>query len=173
MSIRKTINPESKIKLVGMRLSGDETTKVIDNTDGVNGKLNETSDGRAFYMADFQDPDNPFAPVRTRMVSQQFDSADNPVWKAGNPAMIKKFVGKLIPGEIITLDVPDFQIGERVVNTATSVVLKGENIQTIFRQAGHDLDEEEQEDDAQLETTVESEPTAEQVEATDDAQLPE
>jgi len=34
---RKTINPESKIKLTGMRLSGDENTKVIDDLNGING----------------------------------------------------------------------------------------------------------------------------------------
>lgn len=156
--LRKTINPDSKLKLVGIRLSGDETTKVVDDKSGVNGKLNETSDNRLFYIADFQDPENPFATTRSRIISQQFDSTGNAVWKGGSPSFIKNFIGKLIPGEIVTLDVPEFQIGERMVTTSTQVVLKGENILTIFRQSGHDLEDIESEiEDVELEEDTEDE----------------
>jgi hypothetical protein len=52
---------------------------------------------------------------------------------------LKAWIGKEIPGEFVTRDVEEYMVGERPCNTYTAVVLKGENIQTIFKGAGHAL----------------------------------
>jgi hypothetical protein len=155
------INENAKLKLTSMRLSANPEATVIDATDGINGKLNETSDGRAYYIATFQDPTNPFSTERYRVISQQTDSADNPVWRAGNPSLIKQFIGKTIPGDIVTKDVPSYHVGENEVSTYSCVVLKGENIETVFRQQGHELTETDAEYDAVLDDIEDDETTDE------------
>ena len=91
-----TINPNAELQLASVRLSGKADAQLVDDKDGVNGKLNLTSDGRKYYIAIFRDPSNPFGAERTRVIAQTTDSEDNPVWKAGNPSLIKQFVGKNI-----------------------------------------------------------------------------
>ena len=162
------INENAKLKLVSMRLSANPDATVIDAEDGINGKLNQTSDGRAYYIATFQDPSNPFSTERYRVISQQTNSAGDSIWKAGNPSLIKQFIGKLIPGDIVTKDVPAYYVGENEVTSYSCVVLKGENIETVFRQQGHELTDndseydallDEMEDEATEEATIESNAT--------------
>ena len=132
------------IQIVKLRLSSNPEATVIDTDNGVNGKLNETSDGRGYYLVEFKDPSNPFGQVRTRVIAQQFDSTGNPIWKAGAPDVIKNYVGKLIPGDIVTNDVEPYQIGDRTLTTYTCVILKGENVATAFKRQGHTLAMEEE-----------------------------
>ena len=136
------IHEDAKLKLVSMRLSANPEATLVDDTDGIDGKLNLTKDGRKYYIAIFQDPSNPFGVERYRVISQQSDSAGNAVWRSGNPALIKQFVGKLIPGDLVTKDVEEYIVGDNTVSQYTCVVLKGESIETIFRQQGHELGSE-------------------------------
>ena len=130
---------ENSIQITAIRLSSNPEAKVIDSDNGVNGKLNETSDGRGYYLTEFKDPTNPFGQVRTRVISQQFDSTGNPIWKAGAPNIIKQYVGKVIAGDIVTMDVEPYQIGDRTLTRYTCVILKGENVATAFNRQGHPL----------------------------------
>ena len=134
-----TINPDAQLQLVSVRLSAKADAQLVDDKDGINGKLNLTSDGRKYYIAVFRDPSNPFGAERTRIIAQTTDSEDNPVWKSGNPALIKQFVGKNIPGDIVTKSVVPYDVDGREVMSYTSVVLKGETITSVFKSQGHQL----------------------------------
>ena len=134
-----TINPNSELQLASVRLSGKADANTVDDKDGIDGKLNLTSDGRKYYIAAFRDPSNPFGAERTRVIAQTTDSEDNPVWKAGNPSLIKQFVGKNIPGDIVTKSVVPYTVDGREVMSYTSVVLKGETITSVFKAQGHAL----------------------------------
>lgn len=134
-----TINPTAELQLVAVRLSAKADATLVDDKDGVNGKLNLTSDGRKYYISVFRDPSNPFGAERTRVIAQTTDSNDNPVWKAGNPSLIQQFVGKTIPGDIITKSVVPYTVDGREVMSYTSVVLKGETITSVFKGQGHQL----------------------------------
>tara|TARA_R100000315_G_C5235682_1_gene147738 strand:- start:10441 stop:10935 length:495 start_codon:yes stop_codon:yes gene_type:complete len=139
------INPNSKVLLEDMRLSGNPDATVEDYPQGINGKINVSEDGRKYYIAVFNDPDNPFGTERYRVVSQSMDSTGNPVWKSGRPSKLNKWIGKEIPGEIVTREVEEYQVGDNNVNIYSCVVLKGESVTTVFRQQGHDLMETEEE----------------------------
>jgi hypothetical protein len=133
------INPNSKVLLEDIRLSDNPDKQVEDYANGINGKINVTEDGRKYYVAVFSDAENPLAQERTRIVSQNFDSQGNPVWKAGRPSKMKKFIGSLLPGEIVTREVNDYEVGENTVSIYTCVVLKNESISTVFKQQGHEI----------------------------------
>lgn len=105
------------------------------------------SDGRGYYTASFQDPSNPFAKTVSRNFWQQFNAAGEPVWRGADPAVVTKFIGKTIPGEILSKEVVPYTIPradgtEQTVNTYTTVVLGGENIKSTFKAQGHELAEE-------------------------------
>jgi|10_taG_2_1085330.scaffolds.fasta_scaffold00131_35 hypothetical protein len=139
----ETISAEAKLLLTSLRLSSKPDATVVDDKDGIDGKLNLTSDGRKYYIATFRDPSNPFGVERTRVIAQTTDSADNPVWKSGNPSLIKNFIGKPIPGDIVTRQVPAYMVGDRTVDSCSLVVLKNEAISSVFKSNGHDLDDED------------------------------
>jgi len=134
-----TINPNSQIVLSGLTLSRNPDKPVIDDASGVDGKLNQTSDGRGYCMATFSDPSNPFAVTRSRVLQQQMDNDGNPQWRTATPAQLKSWIGKQIPGEFVTRTVETYSVNGRDCNTYTAVVLKGESVETIFRSAGHEL----------------------------------
>jgi hypothetical protein len=143
------VNEGQQIKLVGIALSGNPNATVLDDEGtngikGLGGKINETSDGRKYYLAIFQDLDNPFQATRFRVISQQFDSSGNSIWKGGDPNQIKNYVGKALPGAIVTKQVEPYPVTSqdgttRTVDSYTAVALKGENIVQLFSRAGHEL----------------------------------
>ena len=61
----ETISAEAKLLLTSLRLSSKPDATVVDDKDGIDGKLNLTSDGRMYYIATFRDPSNPFGVERT------------------------------------------------------------------------------------------------------------
>lgn len=101
--------------------------------------IKTAKDNRAYYAAQFQDPTNPFAKTVTRMFWQQKDAAGTPVWRGADPEIVKTFVGKTLPGAIVTKEVEDYQIGERTINTYTTVVLGSELDLQVFKAMGHPL----------------------------------
>ena len=139
-----TINSDSRLKLVEMRLSRQPEAVKVEDPDGVlqaDGKryLNLTSDNRKMYIAVFRDPTDPFGSERTRVFSQNTDSnGQNAVWKKGNPALIKNFIGKIVPAEIVTRDVVPYDVGSNTgITSYTCVVLKNENINSVFASQSH------------------------------------
>lgn len=100
------------------------------------GEVKTAKDNRAYYSASFQDPSNPFAGAKSRIFFQQNNSAGQPEWRGADPAVTKTFVGKLIPGEIVTAKVEEYQINERTVNIHTAVVLGNELAEQVFKQQG-------------------------------------
>ena len=131
---------EHTLQLVELRLSSNPQAKTIDSVDGINGKLNEMSDGRGYYLAVFADANDPFAQERTRVISQQFDGNGNPTWKAGSPSKVKRFVGKSIPARIVNRAVEPYELPDgNTVSTYTAVVLGTETIEQAFTRQGHSL----------------------------------
>jgi hypothetical protein len=133
------INNNSMLVLKSLRLSTNPGKPVIDAEDGIEGKLNQTSDGRGYYIAVFADPFNPFGVTRTRVMQQQKDSAGTAVWRGPSPRDLSAWVGKQVPGEFITRTVEPYSIGDTTAASYTTVVLKNEVIGTVFRQAGHNI----------------------------------
>lgn len=122
------------LTLLKMRKSSNPNAQVDSKTG-----LNVTSDGRLYYIAEFSDPTNPFAPTRVKMISQQKDSQGNFIWKGGDPEVIKNYVGKQIAATTETHPVEDYDVNGRVVSTYTAVVFQHENVETVFRNAGHPI----------------------------------
>lgn len=122
------------LKLNSLRLSSNPEAQLSDDK-----KFNVTSDGRLYLIAEFENPDNPFGGVVRRTIAQQF-AADGttPVWKV-NIESIRSFVGKTLAGEVVTKSVPAYVIGERTVTSYTTVVFAHENVETVFRNAGHEI----------------------------------
>jgi hypothetical protein len=121
------------IKIVEIRKS--ENTQAEISKSGYNvGK-----DGREYYIAVFQDTNNPFASLKSRVISQQFNSEGDPIWKSASPQQIKEYIGKEIAGNFITSKVEPYVIGDKTVDTYTCVVLGHENPETVFKQSGHPI----------------------------------
>ncbi len=134
-----TISADSRLILKSLRLSSNPAKPVADMEEGVNGKINMTSDGRGYFIAEFQDPSNPFAVTRSRVIQQQKDTAGVAVWRGPSPRDLSTWVGKQLPGEFITRSVEPYSIGDSTATSYTTVVLKNEMVNTVFRQAGHDV----------------------------------
>lgn len=101
-------------------------------------------DNRSYYTATFQDPANPFAKTVSRNFWQQNNAAGEPVWKGANPAEVKPFIGKTIPGFISTKKVEDYEIAAangdiRTATTYTTVILGSELEEVVFKSLGHPL----------------------------------
>jgi len=108
----------------------------------VQGDYNVTSDGRLYYIAEFKDSNNPFETSRDKTIFQQFKDSENkknPIWKGGDPHEVRKYIGKNIDGRIITAKVEEYMLGDKLLNVYTCVVLGHENIENVFKNAGHPL----------------------------------
>lgn len=98
---------------------------------------------RQYYTAKFANPNNPFGAAKSRTFWQQHNAdGTEATWKAADPALVKDFVGKLIPGSIVSSKVEEYDIvnentGEvRKASTYTAVVLEGETAQSVFKASG-------------------------------------
>lgn len=104
----------------------------------------EARDQRLFYKATFQDPSNPFAREVTRLFWQQKNAAGEPVWKGADPAKVKPFVGKNLPGYIASREVEAYEVtgtgGEARTATTYTTVITGEELESqVFKSLGHPL----------------------------------
>lgn len=99
------------------------------------GKFNITKDGRLYLMVHFEDADNPFGGTRQRMIAQQFDANQKPIWKVNLDSVFAS-VGKTVAGDIITLEVEPYEVSGRQVTTYSAVVFKNENAETVFLNSG-------------------------------------
>ena len=101
-------------------------------------------DGRSYYTATFQDPENPFGKAVSRNFWQQKNAAGEPVWKGADPEQVKPFLKKLIPGYIATRKVEAYPVTgtdgvERSANIYTTVILGSELEEQVFKSLNHPL----------------------------------
>lgn len=101
------------------------------------GKVN-----RQYYTAEFNNPANPFGKSVRRTFWQQHN-ADGTLaeWRGANPKDVSKFIGKEIPGRIVSGTTEAYEIisygGEvREATTYTAVVLDGETPEAVFKASG-------------------------------------
>lgn len=110
-------------------------------------EVKTAKDNRQYYTAEFSNPANPFGRTVSRNFWQQKNAAGEPVWRGADPAKVKAFVGKTIPGSICAEKVEEYTIeitGQepRPASTYTTVVLDGELKAAVFANLGHKLAEE-------------------------------
>lgn len=124
-------------KIVNVRLSGQEKTPVISNINGVDGKVNETSDNRLFVMLDITDDSNPLKFARR---SVMYSTNDDGVWSGGTPNQLTGLIGKEYPGCVtITETVEEYELNGRKVNRYTMILLPHENKYKAFESNGHPI----------------------------------
>ena len=79
---------------------------------------------RQYYTATFANPANPFGKTVSRTFWQQHNiEGTETTWKTANPALVKTFIGKLIPGTIVSSPVEEYDIvnqGTGEVRTAST-----------------------------------------------------
>lgn len=140
-----------KAALLAMVLSTNKNTTIVEVEDykGVSkldGKINQTSDKRNFYIAEFGDPSNPFLPTVKATIMQPTEGN----WRMGDPKLLSGFIGKFIPGvSIDTVDVNAYPVldadGNQRVNKAgeaifgnkfTAVVFPTQTIESLAKAAG-------------------------------------
>lgn len=134
----------STIEIVEIRLSGNPDTVIKNDANGINGKINETNDGRSFAIMTIQDRSN-LRKFRTRQLIYSADEKGN--WPALTPKELQEEIKiarlekrKLtLNGEVVTRNVVPYEVGERTVNSYTTIVLSDENIVTVFENAGHPI----------------------------------
>ena len=112
-----------------LRLSSNPSAKV-------EGNFNVSSDGRRYLIGVFSDPENPFGNQVIRSIAEQ--SANSPDFE-GKVKAIRSMIGQTTKGDIVTAKCEPYDINGRQVNTYTAVVFGHENIETVFRNAGHPI----------------------------------
>lgn len=144
----------------GFRLSNNPSTAVIETPstvgiEGLNGKINVTSDGRQFYLIEFTDPMNPFQKSIVYTAAQNSGGPGGQAqWRIADPETIGHLKGQMVPGAIITKQVPAYEIQRSdgstyTANTATVVVLGNESIRAAFAKENHQLPDTSQDAMAQ------------------------
>jgi hypothetical protein len=97
---------------------------------------------RQYYTATFSNPANPFGRTVSRTFWQQHNAdGTQATWKGANPSEVKQFIGKLIPGRIVSSKVEAYDITDslgniREASTYTAVVLDGETPEAVFKASG-------------------------------------
>jgi hypothetical protein len=150
MKKQSFIKADRQLRLIDVKLSSNPEAMVEDDKNGVNGKINVASDGRKYYIAEFADPDNPFNPSRTRVISQNTGTGGINVWRVPAPKAMLAFKGKNIPADIVTQFVEPYTIGDRVMDVYTTVVFRHEIVEHVFARAGHQIVGVEIEDTVQV-----------------------
>ena len=96
---------------------------------------------RKYYTAYFMDALNPFAKKQQRNFFEDHanDEGTATIWKSGDPAIVKQFIGKELPGQIVNCEVEPYMINDRSVTSFTTVLLDGERLSTILKQSNRIL----------------------------------
>lgn len=121
-------------------LSANPTAKVVENTDGIGGKLNLAKDGALYCGVTLEDRSNPMKYVLRHVnYRQQKNSVGEWVWKGATPKNFAAMQGSKIKGQVFTEQVEPYDVNGREVSSYTTIVLQGENKETVFRNAGHPI----------------------------------
>ena len=135
------VKENTEIEIVGVRLSDNPKAKVIQDSNGIKGHINITNETDRepiqYYIIDFVSCNCPFGLIRSRIMFQSRNNLGVPVWKRVSPDKAINYIGHTILGDIITKEVIPYRIKDKLVYTATYVVLPGENIYAIFKGHGH------------------------------------
>lgn len=98
---------------------------------------------RQYYSATFSNPLNPMLRTVSRTFWQQHNADGTAAeWKGADPKEVKTFIGKTIPGAIVSAVVEPYAIidsrttEERTATTFTTVVFEGETPQAVFKSLG-------------------------------------
>ena len=96
---------------------------------------------RSYFSVLFMDSSNPFATGRTRNFFQSYDAKGGLTWKGVSPEAIQGLVGTQCAGKFAGYNVKPYKIGERTVNTYSTVILPHEetNIVATLKGLGHEL----------------------------------
>jgi hypothetical protein len=119
-----------------VRLSENPEATTMENEEGINGMVNETSDGRAYVVVELEDTTNPFKMTRRTLTYSQ----NNDKWPGATPKQLLDFKGKELPGaKTVTETVEPYEIGENTVSTYSTILLPHENKYTTFSNLDHPI----------------------------------
>jgi hypothetical protein len=130
----------NKIVISNVSLSGNPTAKTVESVDGINGKLNQASDGALYCVVTLEDQSNPTRFVK-RVIAyrQQKNSQGQWAWRGATPKVFLGMKSRSIDGRSTTHNVEPYDVSGRTVSTYTTIVLTGENEATVFANAGHPI----------------------------------
>lgn len=126
-------------KLTEVRLSNNPNATVVPSKDGINGKINESSDGAQYCTLVITDDSNPFKKSTCVRNYRQQMSGGKWKWPGLTPKEFSALQGKEIGGRFYTAIVEPYQIDGRIVHQYTTFVAENESVATVFRNAGHAL----------------------------------
>lgn len=130
--------------LKALRLTSRPTTQVVEVGGfkfNVTVEKDPTRKPRLFVVADLEDANNPFAPMRSRAITQQYNSVTGePIWRIPIDRLIQA-VSKEVPGEFMTAETEPYVIreGVRPASSYTAAVFPHETMQSVFHNAGRRL----------------------------------
>ena len=117
------------------QLNLDKVSAVKTEKERKDGKVS-----RKYYTAYFSDAANPFGKVAQRNFFQVHNADGTEAsWKTADPEKTASFIGRTIPGEIVTRKVAPYELNGKMVNSYTTIVLKGETVESVFKQQNHSL----------------------------------
>lgn len=97
-------------------------------------------DGKEYVQLTFSDSANFLAEQRSRNFFQKALSDGTFAWSIPSPDKLRKLIGRELPGEIVSKEVPAYEVGDRTVTSYTTVVLGNENVASVFKAAKHPID---------------------------------
>jgi hypothetical protein len=137
---KQKTNKMSKVLIKNVRLSGNPEALVVDHKDGISGKINKSEDGRFYCQVELADDDL----FKTSKRNMMYSSNEKGDFAGATPKQLLAAVGKELPGaRVVTKKVTEYTIGENRVNQYTTIVLPKENVETVFKNAGHLIQTEE------------------------------
>lgn len=124
------------IKVIAVGLSDNASAPIVDDAQGIEGKLNEGTDGRRYFMIHFKDPKNPFSPMRSRVIAQNYRNSEEKTgahWRAITPKEALSLVGSTISaGRFFNAQTEPYEVNGRTVYTFSGVLFMHENLQSFL-----------------------------------------
>jgi len=81
---------------------------------------------------------------KTSKRNMMYSSDEQGNFSGATPKQLAAAIGKELPGaRVVTKKVTEYTIGENRVNQYTTIVLPKENVETVFKNAGHPIQTEE------------------------------
>lgn len=131
------------VTLEKIALSSNPNAAIADNANGIDGKVNMTTDGRMYVVLHFIDDTNIFAHKR---ISRVFMTDSKGNWPSVSPDKFLTYIGKDLSSQvsIVTKEVEPYDITNadgtaRSVNTYTMAVFSNEVVAAAFTRAGHPI----------------------------------
>lgn len=130
----------NKIVISNVALSANPQAKVVDSTDGINGKLNQASDGALYCVVSLEDQSNPTRFIKRTLAYRQQKNAQGVwAWRGATPKVFLGMKSRSIEGKSVTHTVEPYDVNGREVNSYTTIILTGETEASVFKNAGHPI----------------------------------